>query len=292
MLTIHYDTYIKDNLVYDASQEYLIIYKKHYFSVYDMELQDIKPIHIVQCMNTTKKYSNSRQRRVYYQLHKIFESALANDYITKNPVEQVKVPAKIKKNIQYFKSNEIAVFLSELETSSDCRMFALMLYTGLRRGELLALHWDNIDTDSGYINVCQTVVRCDGGQKIEDTTKGRKDRLIPITLDISYILDLIRTQDSDNGFLFKGMNKDAPMCLTSFNSHYKRYFEHLQNQHSDLQYLSSHKLRHTFATYILRNGGDIRTLMALLGHSNIETTQIYIHSDFEQCRKACENLKF
>lgn len=59
-----------------------------------------------------------------------------------------------------------------------------------------------------------------------------------------------------------------------------------------MPYISPHKLRHTYATYLLQSGADIETARRMLGHSNISTTSIYVHSTFEQMQKAANNLKF
>ena len=71
-----------------------------------------------------------------------------------------------------------------------------------------------------------------------------------------------------------------------------RTLEQLQRQEPSLalKKLSSHKLRHSFATMQIRNGTDIRTLQELMGHSSIETTQIYTHIDNQQLRDAIDSV--
>lgn len=70
------------------------------------------------------------------------------------------------------------------------------------------------------------------------------------------------------------------------------FYEQQKTKYPDLQYLTPHKLRHSYATYLIQCGADIETLRALLGHVDITTTQRYVHSNFNQMCKAVNNLKF
>lgn len=285
---IYYDAYCKDILSYVCYEEYGIINRKHFNIIADMELTEVKPLHIQQVMKTTTEYSIHRQRRVYFLLHRIFEQAIFNNYAVNNPVEKIKPPKKIKKNVEIYTFEQLQKFFDD-----DCptsRMLLLELYTGLRRGELLALHWDNIYIDKRYINVCQTLVRVAGGQMIKNTTKNNMDRLIPLSNDCIRILESIRTLDSPDGFLFNYHCTDMPISFRTYHDRYKAYANKQRLKYPELFYITPHKLRHTFATYLLRSGSDIETVRLLLGHTDIKTTALYIHSNYEQMQKAVENL--
>lgn len=288
--TIYYDVYCKDVLSYVCYEEYGIINRKHFDIIADMELTEIKPLHIQQVMKTTTEYSIHRQRRVYFLLHRIFEQAIFNDYAVNNPVDKIKPPKKIKKNVEIYTLKQLQKFFD-----NDCavaRMLLLELYTGLRRGELLALHWDNIHIDKRYINVCQVLVRVKGGQEIKYTTKNNMDRLIPLSDDCIRILENIRILDSAEGYLFNYGNSEKPISFRTYHDRYKAYANKQIIKYPELFYITPHKLRHTFATYLLRSGSDIETVRLLLGHTDIKTTALYIHSNYEQMQKAVENLKF
>ena len=62
--------------------------------------------------------------------------------------------------------------------------------------------------------------------------------------------------------------------------------------HPDLPYVTPHKLRHTYASYMLQSGADVETVRMLLGHSDISTTQIYVHSNYKQMKEAADKLNF
>lgn len=287
---IFYKNYCENILSYDCAYEYKKINEYHFTSLYDMELNDIKPLHIQACVNTALAYSVSRQRKVYYLLNRCFHEALVNDYADRNPVEKVRAPRNIKKEVQSFETEQLEKLFDTSTPTS--RMLLLELWTGLRRGELLALHWDNVSVDKRQILVCQTLVRTDKGEVIQTTTKSRRDRIIPLSTEAISILELIRTHDSKEGYLFPNSKGENPIRFKTYHKRYNRFFDEQKKKYPDLVYLTPHKLRHTYATFLLRNGADIETVRQLLGHSDITTTQIYCHSTLQQMQEATDKLKF
>lgn len=283
-------SYCDGVLSFGCSQEYSIIYKRHYETLYDMELNDIKPLHIQQCLNTAVNYSSSRQRKVYFLLHRVFEQAIFNEYAENNPTEKVKPPRKVKKTIMLFEPEQIEQLFDTYNAES--RMLLLELWTGLRRGELLALEWRNINLERGFINVCQTVVSGADGQYIRKSTKSNKDRIVPLNSRAKQILFDIRHYDSQDGFLFRVKGSDTPMSFRTYHDRYRAYYHEQQEKHPDLPYMTPHKLRHTYASYMLQNGADIETVKMLLGHSDISTTALYVHSNYKQMQEASDRLKF
>ena len=124
------------------------------------------------------------------------------------------------------------------------------------------------------------------------TTKSRHDRIIPLHDNALEILHAIRSRDSPDGFLFRSMGTGKVLGLRGYNRAYIRFYSKQKAKYPDLPYLSPHKLRHTYATYLLWSGADIETLRALLGHVDIATTQRYVHSNMIQMTNAVNNLKF
>ena len=285
-----FDTYCDGVLSYDCAREYNIINDKHYYPIADMELSAIKPIHIQRCMNTAKEYSTSRQRKVYFLLKRCFNEAIVNDYATKNPAEKIKPPRKIKKELTLLTKEQLQ-HLFEVETPIVL-MFKLELWTGLRRGELLALKWENINFEDNYINVCQTLVNAKAHAEIRLSTKSNKDRRVPLCAESRRILACLQEIDGKaEGYVFHG-DKGEPLSFTAYHTRYKKFYHERQEIYPNIPYISPHKLRHTYATYLIQSGTDIETARQMLGHSNISTTAIYIHSSFEQMQTAANRLKF
>lgn len=285
-----YNAYCVDVIAYDCYRDYYYINIKHFVPIADKELFDIKPIDIQLCMKTTIAYSSDRQRRTFFLLKRVLREAVVNGYLDKNPVDAVKPPKRIRKNVQCFEPIHIQQLFDS--DTALCRMFRLDIWTGLRRGELLALEWKNIDLENRVINVCQTLVRTASGDKIMNTTKGRCDRIIPLHSKAIEILMQIQAQDSTDGFLFKCEDTNQPITLRQYNRLFLRFYYTQKEKYADLPYYSPHKLRHSYATYMLHSGADIETLRALLGHVDIATTQQYVHSNLKQMIEATNKLTF
>ncbi|MBQ7131868.1 MAG: tyrosine-type recombinase/integrase [Oscillospiraceae bacterium] len=285
----YFEVYCKGTLSYDKQREYRYIYQKHFYPIAETELEDIKPIDIQMCINTTKGYCYQRRRDTFFLVRRALEEAIFNGYLQNNPARYLKAPKKIKKYAETFSAEELQMLFDSNTRLS--RMFLFELWTGLRRGELLALTWDNINLEKKTMWVCNTLVRAENGDEICNTTKSRRDRIVPLSDTAIAILLEIREKDTQEGLVFV-TERGKPITLRNYTKLYRKYFAQQQEKHPKLKYLSGHKLRHSYATYMLYSGADIESLRALLGHVDIATTQRYIHSNFEQMRIATDKLRF
>lgn len=153
-----------------------------------------------------------------------------------------------------------------------------MLYqTGMRRAEMLGLTDNDVDTSQAQIRVFG---------------KRRKERIIPIGDNLIQTINDYRQSRHDilayppaGGTFFvqkhRNGNWDAMTAATLYNIVRTR-----MGEVSTLKKHSPHVLRHTFATTMLNNGADIRTIQSLLGHASLAATQVYTHTTFEQIQRA------
>lgn len=153
-----------------------------------------------------------------------------------------------------------------------------MLYqTGMRRAEMLGLTDNDVDTSQAQIRVFG---------------KRRKERIIPIGDNLIQTINDYRQSRHDilayppaGGTFFvqkhRNGNWDAMTAATLYNIVRAR-----MGEVSTLKKHSPHVLRHTFATTMLNNGADIRTIQSLLGHASLAATQVYTHTTFEQIQRA------
>lgn len=164
----------------------------------------------------------------------------------------------------------------------------LSLYTGIRIGELCALHWSDIDNIQNVITVRNTLQRI-YDQAVQPRTriitgapKTKKSiRNIPLSPKVQEIIQRLPEINND-GFLLT--NSNTFMEPRTFSRFYKTFlYEH------NINYLNFHCLRHSFATRLIQKGADYKCVSELLGHASINTTlNMYVHPDLTQKRKCID----
>lgn len=190
------------------------------------------------------------------------------DKIKSNPCDGIKAPKLEKKLPTYLTNEEIAkLFNIRLTKPVDYRNKAIlevMYATGARISEVINLELNQIDFEECIIRV--------GG-------KGKKERIIPLddvaieALD-NYINNyrpfLIKNETCNYVFLNKNGEKISRQMIF-------KMLKNLANKAGITKEISPHTLRHSFASNLLNNGADLRVIQELLGHENLETTEIYSH---------------
>lgn len=206
-------------------------------------------------------------------------NVLANK-ISVNPCRSIKNPKVSKKLPEYLTEEEInKLFNIRLLTPIDYRnkaMLEVLFATGTRISELINLEVGSVDYD-------ECIVRVNG--------KGKKERIIPLgataidalkTYQYNYRIFLIRNEN--NKYLFLNRNGDKISRQGFF-----KILKKLAVNSGINKDISPHTLRHTFATYMLNNGADLRVIQELLGHENLETTEIYSHISNKKIKDDYEN---
>jgi len=277
------EIYRKGKVCYGTYFEYNIIIQKTIVpNIGSVKLEDLKPAHVERLLNSLSNYSASRKKKVLYLLKAILRSAVDNRYCTRNVAENIKLEKAPQREVEIFTRDEIRKILEHAEEHPFGYVIKLLLLTGLRRGEVLALQWNDVDLDNRVIRVRRSVRRVEGGQEINNTTKSKRERVIPISDELAGLLQGIPHQS-----LFVVHEEGKPLTLDQFNARYKSFFKGL-----DVPYRTPHKFRHSFASYLLKSGVDLRTVQVLLGHAQIGTTQIYTHVDVEGLQEKIRKLKF
>jgi integrase/recombinase XerD len=138
-------------------------------------------------------------------------------------------------------------------------MLSLIYSCGLRRSELLNLKLTDIDSKRGLVIIRQS--------------KGRKDRVAPLSEKILELLRAYYNAYKPNVWLFEGQDKKSQYDENSLSSVLKQNLEKCKINKP----VSLHWLRHSYATHLLENGTDLRYIQEILGHSSSRTTEIYTH---------------
>lgn len=197
---------------------------------------------------------------------KLFHKYLSEEYKIKDVSSKIINPRLRRKLPNILTIEEVDNLLDiKLNTPFDYRnkaMLELMYSSGLRVSELVDLKLNNIDLDNGY-------VRCLG--------KGKKERIIPIgEIAIEYLKKYINEYRTS-------MKKGYYTENVFLNNHGKNItrqgffliIKNIAKEKNINKNITPHMLRHSFATHLLNNGANLRTIQEMLGHSSITTTQIY-----------------
>jgi len=219
------------------------------------------------------QHINARsQARVISGLKSFFSYLIFEDYRQDNPIELIETPKTGRKLPETLSVEEIDSLIGVIDlTSNEGERNRAMLETlygcGLRVSELVSLKISDLFFDEGFIKI---------------TGKGNKQRFVPIgNLTQKYIniyKDTIRThvnvkkEYGDTLFLNRrGGQLTRAMIFTIIND---------LSQKIELdKKISPHTFRHSFATHLLENGADLRSIQLMLGHESITTTEIYLHLD-------------
>ena len=154
---------------------------------------------------------------------------------------------------------EIKLILNAHGNIKHKAMLSLIYSCGLRRGELLNLKLNDIDSKRGLIIIRQA--------------KGRKDRVAPLSEKILELLRQYYNVYKPNVWLFEGQDKKSQYDERSLQQVLKQSIEKANIKKP----VTLHWLRHSYATHLLENGTDLRYIQEILGHSRSTTTEIYTH---------------
>lgn len=177
--------------------------------------------------------------------------------VLKLSIQTIKTPKIPKKLPIVATKDELSILFDHLNTKS--RLLVQLIYaSGLRVSELVSLKKGDLELSEGHGWV--------------RNGKGGKDRLIIIPAHLCKEIQRFITKNKDSEYVFPGQN-GSKMSTRNVQKIIKTAVERAAINKK----LSPHKLRHSFATHLLEAGNDIRVIQELLGHSNLQTTQIYTH---------------
>ena len=218
--------------------------------------------------------SNKLVRGTHVICATALEKAIQEGLITKNPAKGCKLPPKKSKEMKTLSKEEMYRFLIQAKEYGLYELFVLELSTGVRRGELLALKWSDLNMRTGNLNISRQVYTVNG-ELIVDTPKTRASiRTIVLPKDIVEMLkEYKKTVDSE--WIFPSpKNSNNPRWPSAVRNALSRILER-----AECNNVRFHDLRHTFATMSLEYGMDVKTLSSVIGHTSVRTTlDIYSHT--------------
>ncbi len=206
-------------------------------------------------------------------LFQIFKMAVANDILMKNPVAHAeKIRRAPPKPKEAYTADEVRKLMKELPDDKIGWSIRLLLGTGMRTQELLALEPRHIAKDGSSINVAQAVVMEGGKPKIGPTKTHTSTRTIPVPEMVRYCARNLR--DTDKRFIWEGGRTGMPCNPSHFRSQFKETVGAIE----DVRVLTPHCCRHTYVSQMLALGVDPKTIQAMVGHAEIDMTMYYAHA--------------
>ena len=299
----------KTGVQYNTFEMYTHIIS-HYIKpeVGNLPLTKLKTHHI---QNIINKYAAKGLTRTLQQIkltmNQIIKQAINNDLLYKNVAENVTLP-QIDSHSKRSLTNEEKKLLEKADfTMKEKAFVSLLLYSGLRRGEALALTRNDIDFEKNVIRVNKTIIYKGNNAEIKNSPKtDAGNREIPILSNLKSILrDYIQSIQTIYSFT---QNNGEIMSKSSFRRFWDGIMDKLNTAAGGRNYISRnkgenkviaisqditpHTFRHTYATMLYYAGVDIKTAQYLLGHSSIKVTMdIYTHIDKSQVKNTVSKLE-
>lgn len=241
----------------------------------DITIQDVQ-----QFLNERAHLAKKSLKSYHDLLAQILDAAVEDKLIQENPAKSKRLAnpsSKVteREAVPEPQFREIMKNLMKLENSPEKLMLALLLFTGMRRGEVLGLRWDDIDFEQKCIHIRRNVTH-PGNPPVIGTTKTKSG-----VRDVYFgkNLETILTSMKGEGFIFGGEQPLSRKAYLSLAEHIKKKI--------DLHGATPHVLRHTYLTTAAGENIDPKTLQSMAGHADHQVTMnVYVHPKQENVAKA------
>lgn len=229
--------------------------------------------------------ADSMVRSIHMMLHEALDMAVRLRLIVKNPTVGTTIPKNNYPPKQILNDEQLERFMQRIRQDERWYdFFYTELTTGLRRGEICGLKWEDFDAENGKLKVRRSVAkRKGGGLNIGETKTETGTRTIILPHSVTEILRR-RKEDAISQWIFPDPVKpENPVDPNAAYRHMKTLL-----QRAGLPSIRFHDLRHTFATHALTSGVDAKTLSGILGHTNASfTLDTYTHVTSDMQKQAC-----
>lgn len=233
------------------------------------------------------RFSHSYLSKMRVIIKSVLDLAVRKGIIQYNPAEMIKLPkASSDANTpkRAYSKQEAQIVVNYAKTHKYGLDVLLLLKTGMRRGELLALRWSDVDLKNQIIHVRQSVSETKYGLEVAPCKTKKSVRDIPFDGDVKSALNKAR---SLNQYVLSDAKGGIIRPSNWQHRRYSAFMRDFSETYSNIPVLNAHELRHTFGSILYSHGVDIVTISKLMGHSSIDVTvKIYVHDDIDMMREA------
>ncbi len=295
-----FELYSKPNLRETTQEQYTNFLEKHLIpNIGDIPLDKLTSLRLqklyqdlrtsgrviqnnVECSGLSPK----TVRSIHMVLHSALEQAVKEGLIKKNPTDGCNPPKLERKEMKVIQPEQIGAYLQAAANRNVLPMFYLELTSGLRRGELLALLWTDLDLEKKSISVCKSVRGSQGELKVSAPKTRHSIRTVVIPRQTVDLLIQEHNLHPDNPYMFP-----SPVTGTMYHPDTAGRIHCKLLKEAGIEPVRFHDLRHTFVTLALQNGVDIKTLSGMLGHySSGFTLDTYTHITDKMQQEAAEKV--
>ena len=239
----------------------------------------------VESKGQPKGLSAKTVRNINQVISSAMDFAKDQKLISSNPTDGCALPKLEHKEMKTLPVEQLTSFLREAKESGVFELYYIELATGLRRGELLGLKWEDIDLSQGSLRVQRQVARING-EIIEAPLKTKNAyRTLPLSADAVGVLQEQRKKSGNSPYVFPSPT-GGPISPDSV-----LHMLHRVLKRAGLAQVRFHDLSHTFATLVLQNSVDIKTVSGMLGHYSAGfTLDTYTHVTTSAKKEAANTM--
>ena len=230
--------------------------------------------------------SDQTVRGIHTTFHAALDKAVSEKIIPRNPSDFCRLPSAKAREMQVLTPEEIQRLLIQAKEDGCFELLLLELSTGLRRGEICALQGDDLNFNTGELQVKRQVHRVKGELVVSEPKTKASNRSVILPAPVLTVLKDYKTEINSVWMFPSPLNDDSPRDPAAVRKRLTTILER-----ADCKHVRFHDLRHTFATTSLEHGMDIKTLSTIIGHvSSATTLNVYAHVTDEMRKTAAAKI--